>query len=279
MEERVPHVLHNFRVTATENDYFAASDNGAGYLMPGMLIEPREISGLPSGLNVWANHCKKYYTKWGLTITGFIIDGTAPGLNDEGLDCYESFSPNGIVPQKTTIASLHNNMPVLRADLDINDSDPKIAAQKIVDRIKERKEIPFHWFRNILKTPTWYCDLIKEIQALDDSVILLDAPSYFELLRIYLKSKEDSSVETSLANNDGPDINLTDNIIKILSNCVIHQVAVYTVDGQKVYESNPDSCSINMDINNFNDGVYILKYTTDKNHTSGIFKFVKGEVG
>lgn len=279
LEERVPHVLHNFRVTATENDYFAASDNGAGYLMPGMLIEPREISGLPSGLNVWANHCKKYYTKWGLTITGFIIDGTAPGLNDEGLDCYESFSPNGIVPQKTTIASLHNNMPVLRADLDINDSDPKIAAQKIVDRIKERKEIPFHWFRNILKTPTWYCDLIKEIQALDDSVILLDAPSYFELLRIYLKSKEDSSVETSLANNDGPDINLTDNIIKILSNCVIHQVAVYTVDGQKVYESNPDSCSINMDINNFNDGVYILKYTTDKNHTSGIFKFVKGEVG
>ena len=49
----------------------ASADNGAGYIMPGMLQEPREISGLPSGLEVWAKHCKKYYNKWGLSITGF----------------------------------------------------------------------------------------------------------------------------------------------------------------------------------------------------------------
>ncbi len=34
LQERVPHVLHNFRKTATKNDYFVASDNGAGYLSP-----------------------------------------------------------------------------------------------------------------------------------------------------------------------------------------------------------------------------------------------------
>ena len=53
LQERVPHVLHNFRKTATKNDYFVASDNGAGYLSPGMLQEPRPISGLPSGLQSW----------------------------------------------------------------------------------------------------------------------------------------------------------------------------------------------------------------------------------
>lgn len=49
--------------------------------MPGMLQEPRSVSGLKSGLSAWAKHCSKYYQKWGLTITGFVIDGEAPGLD------------------------------------------------------------------------------------------------------------------------------------------------------------------------------------------------------
>ena len=60
----------------------------------------------------------KYYQKWGLTITGFVIDGEAPGLDSDGLDCYASFSPNGIVPQKMPLTLLHNDMPVIRADYD-----------------------------------------------------------------------------------------------------------------------------------------------------------------
>lgn len=188
LAERVPHVMHNFRTTATANDYFASADNGAGYIMPGMLQEPRQLSGLPSGLPVWAKHCKKYYDKWGLTLTGFVIDGEAPGLNREGLDCYASFSPNGIVPQKVPMALLHKNMPVIRADWDINDDDPKAAAQRIVHRVSERSSaLPFHWFRNILKQPTWYCNVMQEVNALDKDIVLLDAPAFFELLRIYLQ--------------------------------------------------------------------------------------------
>ena len=103
LAERVPHIMHNFRTTATENDYFAAADNGAGYIMPGMLQEP------------------------------------------------------------------------------------KVAAKRIVERVKERSALPFHWFRNILKQPTWYCEVMNEVKAQDDSIVLLDAPAFFELLRIYLK--------------------------------------------------------------------------------------------
>lgn len=192
LQERVPMVLHNFRATATSNDYFAAADNGAGYLMPGMLQEPRPLSGLKGGLDAWASHCKKYYDTWDLSITGFVIDGLAPGLNEKGLDCYASFSPNGIVPQKVPLTLLHRNMPVLRADLDINDEDPVEAAIQISNRVKLRP-IPFHWFRNILKTPTWYVQVVNELKKIDPQIELVDAPTFFELYRIYLQQHPDAA--------------------------------------------------------------------------------------
>ncbi|WP_370453850.1 hypothetical protein [Proteiniphilum sp. X52] len=191
LERRAPMVMHNFRKTATRNDYFAAADNGAGYLMPGMLQEPRDISGLPCGLDAWAEHCKKYYDKWGLSITGFVIDGYAPGLSSKGLDCYASFSPNGIVPQKVPLTLLHGNMPVLRSDEDIQ-QEPKEAAQRIAQRVADRP-IPFHWFRNILKTPGWYVEVMDELDKINPNIELLDAPTFFELYRIWLKQNPDAA--------------------------------------------------------------------------------------
>ena len=190
LEKRVPMALEYQRETATPNDYFAAADNGAGYLMPGMLQEPRGISGLPCGLDAWAEHCKPYYTRWDVTVTGFVIDGEAPGLNEKGLDCYASFSPNGIVPQKAPIAMLHGEMPVLRADYTLGE-DPKEVAGVVVWRVHERAdETRFHWFRHILKTPTWQVEVVEEMKRLDPKIEPLDAPTFFELLRIDLKNNE-----------------------------------------------------------------------------------------
>ncbi len=187
LAERVPHVMHNFRKTATPGDYFAAADNGAGYLMPGMLQEPRSISGLPSGLDAWAAHCRRHYQKWGLKITGFVIDGHAPQLNAEGLDCYASFSPGGIVPQKTGAPALmHKGMPVLRSDWDITPENPAEAAAIICDRMRDRAPMRFHWFRSILKSPEWYAQVMEEVKKRCPGATLLDAPSFFELLKIHL---------------------------------------------------------------------------------------------
>lgn len=185
LEERVPHALHYRRETATSNDYFAAADNGAGYLNPGMLQAPRPISNLPSGLDAWVKHCSPYYERWDLSITGFIIDGYAPGLNAHGLDAYAQFSSNGIVPQKIPLTLLYENMPVLRAGDDINDLDPVKAAERILEAIPSRP-IPFHWFRNILKSPSWYTQVVAEMEKRNPNVVLLDAPAFFELYRIYL---------------------------------------------------------------------------------------------
>lgn len=192
LENRVPMALEYYRESATINDYFVAADNGAGYLMPGMLQEPREISGYKSGLEAWANHCKPYYDRWDLTISGFIIDGTAPGLSKEGLDCYASFSPNGIVPQKVPLTFLHGNMPVLRSDYDIVANDPKEAVQVLLERV-DLRPIQFHWFRNILKTPSWYVEVIDELSKTRPNIELLDAPTFFELYRIWLQQNNDAA--------------------------------------------------------------------------------------
>lgn len=191
LARRVPMAMDYFRRTATGKDFFAAADNGAGYLNPGMLQEPRPISGLPSGLDAWARHCKTFYKRWDITITGFVIDGYAPGLDKKGLDCYASFSPNGIVPQKIPPALLHGKMPVLRADHDVN-QNPDDAVKVIRARVKGRS-LPFHWFRNILKTPDWYLAVHDKLRAADPKIELLDAPTFFELLRIYLGNHPDGA--------------------------------------------------------------------------------------
>ena len=86
---------------------------------------------------------------------------------------------------------LHNQMPVLRSDL-INNNDPAEAAKIIVNRVKERP-VPFHWFRNILKTPSWYAEVVNQIKKLDPTIELLDAPTFFELYRLWLKQNPEAA--------------------------------------------------------------------------------------
>ena len=162
LERRAPMVLDYVRRTAGPNDYFAAADNGAGYLMPGMLQSPRPVSGLPGGLDVWAGHCRPLYEKWGLTVTGFIIDGEAPALDSRGLACYASFSPDGIVPQKTPRTRLYGEMPVLRAGADLVGT-PEESAAFIVEDMR-RSPIPFGWYRDILKSPSWHVEVMEHVR-------------------------------------------------------------------------------------------------------------------
>jgi len=191
VERRAPMVLDYLRRTATHADYFAAADNGAGYLNPGMLQAPRAVSALPEALDLWARHCQPFYRRWDLTITGFIIDGYAPGLSTAGLDCYARFSPNGIMPQQVPATLLHGDLPVLRAGYDLP-GDPANAAALITQRVAVRT-IPFHWFRAILKSPSWYAEVVARLKAEHPEIELLDAPTFFELYRTWLKEHPDAA--------------------------------------------------------------------------------------
>ncbi|MBP7937048.1 MAG: hypothetical protein KA354_20585 [Phycisphaerae bacterium] len=191
-ERRAGMALDYMRRTATSNDYFVAADNGAGYLNPGSLQAPRPSSGLSSGVEAWARHCEPLYRRWGMTVTGFIIDGFAPGLKRDGLDAYARFSPNGIVPQDVPPSLLHGDMPVLRAGYDLGDS-PEAAARTVVERVRLRAKLPFHWFRAVLKSPEWYEALYEKVRAAEPSIELLDAPTFFELYRIHLRATPEAA--------------------------------------------------------------------------------------
>ena len=188
--QRVPHALHYLRETATPNDYFAAADNGAGYMMPGTAEWQDSTEGTTRHVDAWRRHCQRHYRKWGLSVTGFIIDGNGPAMKQRSLDAYASFSPDGIVPQKCPPVSMHGDMPVLRSDWDLVSANPREAAQVLVERVHGR-DLPFHWFRCILKSPEWYCQVVDEAVRLEPTLTLLDAPTFFELLRCWLEQQEE----------------------------------------------------------------------------------------
>ncbi len=99
LADRFAYGMAWLRRNATPNDFFVSGDSGAGYLNPSRLQAPRADSGLPDGMDRWAAHCRRYLNKWDLDVAGFVIDGTAPPMNDAGWDAYLTFAPGGIVVQ------------------------------------------------------------------------------------------------------------------------------------------------------------------------------------
>ena len=187
LADRMPPAMDYIRRTKTQNDWFIAGDSGAGYLNPGMLQEPRPFSGLPSGLDAWAEHCIPYYKRWDLSITGFIIDGYAPGLNENGLATYKRFSPDGIVAQKIPPQGIFDQMPFIRMNLDL-DGKPEDVAHTIASRFTG-KSPQFLIFRTILKTPSWHLQVKENLEREHPEAIVVGPYEFFLLLKIEQESK------------------------------------------------------------------------------------------
>ena len=71
----------------------------------------------------------------------------------------------------------------------------------IVERV-EKRPVPFHWFRAILKSPSWYKGICDELKQRHTNIELLDAPTFFELYRIYLKQHPDAAAAVSYTHLD-----------------------------------------------------------------------------
>jgi len=181
LADRFPPGMAYTRKTKSPNDFFVAGDSGAGYLNPGHLQEPRQYSGLPSGVKTWTEHCRKYYRQWDLSVTGFVIDGYGPPMSEETLDAYTTFSENGIVAQKIDRVGVYKGMPFIRMSDDLV-GPPDESAQLVLGRLTDQKP-EFFIFRTILWSPTAHKRLFEAIKESGKNVEIVDPYTLMLLIK------------------------------------------------------------------------------------------------
>jgi len=184
---RVPHVFDYVRTHKSSNDWFMSGDSGAGYLNPGMLLKKNRENGLPDAMNEWTAWNKKYFKKFDIEVTGFIIDGASPEQGSAGLDAYKEFSPVGIIGQKLPkYMGLHKGMPYIKMATDLPDDAVK-AGKRIARTIGIKPA--FLPVRTILKTPSWHKKMMESArEKAKCDIAFVDPYTFFMLLKIHLKN-------------------------------------------------------------------------------------------
>jgi len=194
LEDRFPVGLAYARKTATPNDTFVTGDSGAGYLNPGYLVPPRRWSDLPSGLPAWEAHSRRYYRRWDLGITGFVIDGNAPAMSEAVKEAYARFSPNGVVAQKVPPESLVKGVPFLRMGPDLPHNSE--AGAQVIAANAPHAGPGFAIYRTILWSPSEHRALFEALHKLRPDIAIVDPYTLFLLLKHRLQETADGGRRT-----------------------------------------------------------------------------------
>ena len=198
LSERVPMVFDYVYSNKTAKDYFTSGDSGAGYLNPSLLLEGRRVhSNNPSGMNTWINWNKKYYSKFDLSITGFLLNGDNDIVNDV-YDAYLQFSPKGIMVNRNISKyepTVYKGMPLVVNALDIAHADKSIqkpgkntsenavnTANTILSQISSSSTNTYA-FRTILCSPTYMYEVYKKVRAKNINVEFVDPYTFFEMVK------------------------------------------------------------------------------------------------
>jgi hypothetical protein len=188
LADRAPQALAYAYRNAALGDYFIAGDSGAGYLNPRALTV-RPESGLPSGLSRWVEHCRSYYTRWDLSITGFILDGAGGSSTDREYQAYASFSPDGAGTHFEPGPAMRAGIPTC-PERDLPDDVGK-ALEVILEHDCRRQDKPaFLWARSILKPRSWYEELSNRLseKGLNSRVAVVDPYTFFGLIRAHSRN-------------------------------------------------------------------------------------------
>ena len=171
------------RNSATSNDFFVAGDSGAGYINPMNLVEPRPWSGVKSGVDLWVEHCKKYYQKWDLSITGFVIDGYAADMDENMRKEYAKFSPDGVVRHRAVGWGI-DAVPWIQMQYDLYETDA--GAAKILEDTCTDGGTQFLMYRTILWKPSKLKEMFEKVQNEETKgkrVVFVDPYTLFLLMR------------------------------------------------------------------------------------------------
>ncbi len=184
LADRIPQAMVYAYVNASKNDYFIAGDSGAGYVNPRALVH-RPDSSLPSGLSLWREHCDRYYRQWGITITGFVLDGAAGASGESEYAAYRTFSPDGCGTHFEKGPRIISGIPTC-PEKDLPDDAKKAAAVICAEAQKVTQKPRFLWARSILKSPSWYAEVEQLVQQKTDQVTTVDPYTFFGLIQEHI---------------------------------------------------------------------------------------------
>jgi hypothetical protein len=183
LADRAPQALVYAYRHATTNDFFIAGDSGAGYLNPRALTV-RPDSKLPPALELWTEHCARQFKHWDMTITGFMLDGSAGASTPEEFSAYERFSPDGCGNHFDLAPRVISAVPTVR-EWDMPDSAEQTAAYMAGQAAAAANGPRFLWARTILKTPSWHAEVSRILREKHPaSPVVVVAPyTFFGLIK------------------------------------------------------------------------------------------------
>jgi hypothetical protein len=183
LADRAPQALVYAYRHATTNDFFIAGDSGAGYLNPRALTI-RPDSKLPPALERWTEHCARAFRRWDMSITGFMLDGSAGGSTPEEFSAYKQFSPDGCGNHFDLAPRVISGVPTIR-EWDMPESAEQTAAF-MAGQAAAATNVPcFLWARTILKTPSWHAEVSRVLREKHAAapVVVVDPYTFFGLIR------------------------------------------------------------------------------------------------
>lgn len=183
LADRSPQALVYAYRHATTNDFFIAGDSGAGYLNPRALTH-RPDSKLPPALELWTAHCTRYYQRWDMSITGFMLDGSAGASTEEEFAAYKRFSPDGCGNHFDLAPRVIAGVPTIR-EWDMPGSAEATAAYMASQSAAATNGPCFLWARTILKPPSWHMEVSRFLREKHPQapVVVVDPYTFFGLIR------------------------------------------------------------------------------------------------
>ncbi len=183
LADRAPQAMAYAYAHATPHDFFIAGDSGAGYLNPRALTV-RPDSGLPPALSAWVEYCRPRYERWGMTITGFLLDGSAGASGDTEFAAYRAFSPDGLGTHFERGPSVRAGVATC-PERDLPDSAVEAAAFIAKAAGRSAGKPGFLWARSILKSPAWYAEVSAHLKERHGAlpIEVVDPYSFFGLIR------------------------------------------------------------------------------------------------
>ena len=161
LADRIPPVFDYVYSHKTDLDYFTAGDSGAGYVVPSGLVtgETLPLIGQPrptqnaDATQTWAAYCKRWYERFDMEITGFIINSSVYRVTPAVAACYRRFSPVGNLTNcSQTLLGVCEGTPLVYCQNGVNEStDPSVMYNHMFTRMA-----PYHFaaYRTVLRTPT-----------------------------------------------------------------------------------------------------------------------------